>query len=117
MAKGEKPRDRNKGVLLQGTLDLMVLRILANGPKHGFAISRRLSEVSDEWLQVDEGSLYPALYRMEERGYVKSEILPSENNRLARYYAITKQGEQELREKSKNWHQFAGVVSSVLKNG
>jgi PadR family transcriptional regulator len=116
MAKGETRAD-NKGVLLQGTLDLMVLRILANGPKHGFAISRRLSEISNEWLQVDEGSLYPALYRMEERGFLRSELLPSDNNRRARYYAITMQGEEELRVRSKNWRQLAGVVSAVLKNG
>ena len=116
MTKGEN-RIESKGVLLQGTLDLMVLRILANGPKHGFAISRRLSELSDDWLQVDEGSLYPSLYRMEERGYLTSEVLPSENNRRARYYAITKRGQEELRVRSQNWHQLASVVSAVLKKG
>jgi transcriptional regulator len=115
MSKGVKPAD--KGALLQGTLDLMVLRIVASGPKHGFAISRRLSELSDAWLQVDEGSLYPCLYRLEQRGCLRSEVSPSENNRRARYYTITKAGEDELQTKSENWRQLTGVVSAVLKKG
>jgi transcriptional regulator len=115
MSKGDGATD--KGAVLQGTLDLLVLRVLASGPKHGFGISRRLSELSDEWLQVDEGSLYPCLYRMEDRGYVRSELLLSENKRRARYYTITKRGEEELRARSRHWRQLAGVVSTVLSKG
>ncbi|HEV3199484.1 MAG TPA: PadR family transcriptional regulator [Bryobacteraceae bacterium] len=115
MSKGAKASD--KGALLQGTLDLMVLRILAGGPKHGFAISRRLSELSDAWLQVDEGSLYPCLYRLEQRGCLRSEVLTSENHRRARYYTITEAGKEELQTKAENWRQLTGVVSAVLKKG
>lgn len=115
MSKGEKAAD--KGALLQGTLDLLVLRLLASGPKHGFAISQRLREVSAEWLQVDEGSLYPCLYRLEQRGCLRSEVLQSENKRRARYYTITKGGEAELKTKSRNWRQLSSVVSAVLKKG
>jgi transcriptional regulator len=107
----------SKGALLQGTLDLLVLQILSSGPKHGFAISRRLSELSREWLQVDEGSLYPCLYRMEERGYVSSKVTQSENNRRARYYTITGSGREELRARAENWRQLVTVVSTVMKKG
>jgi transcriptional regulator len=107
----------DKGTLLRGTLDLLVLRLLAAGPRHGYAISRRLCELSDEWLQVDEGSLYPCLYRMEERGWIRSELQVSENNRRARYYTLTPSGAEELRLQSDNWRQFSNVVTSVLKKG
>ena len=107
----------SKGALLQGTLDLLVLQILSSGPRHGFAISRRLSELSRDWLQVDEGSLYPCLYRMEERGYVSSSVTQSENNRRARYYTITGSGREELRARAENWRQLVTVVSTVMKKG
>ena len=107
----------SKGTLLQGTLDLLVLRVLSSGPKHGFAISRRLSELSEEWLQVDEGSLYPCLYRMEERGFVSSEVTLTENNRRARYYSITDAGREELRSRAANWRQLTSVVATVMKKG
>ncbi|HLK68625.1 MAG TPA: PadR family transcriptional regulator [Bryobacteraceae bacterium] len=107
----------DKGSLLKGTLDLLVLRILASGPKHGYSISKRLGELSDEWLQVDEGSLYPCLYRMEVRGWVQSEMLLSENKRRARYYRLTLRGEEELQQQTENWRQFSSVVATVLKKG
>jgi transcriptional regulator len=107
----------DRGSLLRGTLDLLVLRLLAAGPKHGYAISKRLSELSDEWLLVDEGSLYPCLYRMEERGWIRSELQVSENNRRARYYTLTPSGEEELQLQSDNWRQFSNLVASVLKKG
>lgn len=115
MSKAEKVGD--KGALLQGTLDLLVLRILAGGPKHGFAISRRLRKVSDQWLQVDAGSLYPGLYRMEGRGCIRSEMSLSEHNRQARYCTVTKRGEEELKIKSESGRQFSDVVYTVLKKG
>lgn len=115
MSKGEAGNAR--GSLIRGTLDLLVLRILASGPKHGYAISGRLGELSDDWLKIDEGSLYPCLYRMEERGWIESEVSTSENNRRARYYTLTKRGEEELQLQSNNWRHFSGVVAAVLKKG
>ena len=106
-----------RSFFLRGTLDLLVLRILASGPKHGYAISRRLCELSQEWLQLEEGSLYPCLYRMEERGWIRSELMVSENKRRARYYRLTASGEDELRTQSGMWRQFSGVVETVLKKG
>jgi len=109
--------EREKATLLRGTLELLVLRILESEADHGFGISRRLGELSGDWLQVDEGSLYPCLYRMEERGWVRSKVLPSENNRRARYYSLTGSGRDELRRQTGNWLRLSGVVSTVLKRG
>lgn len=104
------------GTLLRGALDLLVLRVLSRGRQHGFGITRLLSELSSDWLQVEEGSLYPCLYRMEERGWVTSSVLSSENNRRARYYELTRQGSEELRRKIQNWREFSNVVESVLES-
>jgi transcriptional regulator len=112
-----KGAEGDRGSLLKGTLDLLVLWILAGGAKHGYSISKRLEELSDEWLRIDEGSLYPCLYRMEERGWVRSELLQSENNRRARYYRLTARGEGELERQADNWRQFSSVVAMVLKKG
>jgi PadR family transcriptional regulator, regulatory protein PadR len=101
--------------LLQGTLDLLVLRVLVSGPQHGFAIGRRLAELSEEWLLVDEGSLYPCLYRMEKKGWIRSEPGLSENNRRARYYSLTKTGESQLEAEKDGWHQFQRVVNGILR--
>ncbi len=110
-----KENSGEKGGLLQGSLDLLVLGILASGPNHGFGISRRLSELSREWLQVDEGSLYPCLYRLEDRGYVRSEVLATENNRRARFYSITASGKEELATRATSWHRLNEVVSAVVR--
>ncbi|MBZ5618195.1 MAG: PadR family transcriptional regulator [Acidobacteriia bacterium] len=104
-----------RGSLFQGTLDLLVLRILTSGPQHGYAISRRLGELSGEWLQIDEGSLYPCLYRMEERGWVRSETALSENKRKARYYSLTGTGKRHLQLELDNWLQFRNVVENVIE--
>jgi len=112
MSKEQRP---TRGSLFQGTLELLVLRILAAGPQHGYAITRRLSELSEEWLQVDEGSLYPCLYRMEERNWVRYETAISENHRKARYYSLTGSGKKQLAEQRDNWRQFRTVVDSVLE--
>ncbi len=101
--------------LLQGTLDLLVLRVLVAGPLHGYAISRRLAELSEEWLAVDEGSLYPCLYRMEKKGWIKSEIGRSENNRRARFYSLTKNGAAQLEIEQEGWQRFQLAVSRVLR--
>lgn len=101
--------------LLQGTLDLLVLRVLTAGPLHGYAIARRLSELSDEWFAVDEGSLYPCLYRMEKKGWIRSEAGRSENNRRARFYSLTKRGTDQLEAEQENWHRFQLAVGRVLR--
>ena len=101
--------------LLQGTLDLLVLRVLVSGTQHGFAISRRLAELSEDWLLVDEGSLYPCLYRMEKKGWIRSEAGRSENNRKARFYSVTKEGTAQLEVEQESWLLFQRVVNRVLK--
>jgi transcriptional regulator len=101
--------------LLQGTLDLLVLRVLVAGPLHGYAISRRLAELSEDWLSVDEGSLYPCLYRMEKKGWIRSEEGRSENNRRARFYSLTARGHARLEVEQEGWQRFQLAVSRVLR--
>jgi transcriptional regulator len=101
--------------LLQGTLDLLVLRVLVAGPLHGYAISRRLAELSEDWLSVDEGSLYPCLYRMEKKGWISSEEGRSENNRRARFYSLTASGAAQLETEQESWQRFQLAVSRVLR--
>jgi transcriptional regulator len=114
MAK--EPQDGTGTIgLLQGTLDLLVLRVLVAGPLHGYAISRRLAELSDEWFSVDEGSLYPCLYRMEKKGWIASEIGRSENNRRARFYSLTRPGTDRLETEQESWRRFQSAVGRVLR--
>ena len=101
--------------LLQGTLDLLVLRVLAAGPLHGYAISRRLAELSEDWLSVDEGSLYPCLYRMEKKGWIRSAEGRSENNRRARFYSLSARGTAQLEVEQEGWQRFQLAVSRVLR--
>jgi len=101
--------------LLQGTLDLLVLRILATGPRHGWAISQRIQQVSGEVLVVTQGSLYPALYRLEEQGLVAAEWGQSENNRRAKFYRLTRAGEKRLAAETENWERLATAVGRVLE--
>jgi PadR family transcriptional regulator, regulatory protein PadR len=101
--------------LLQGTLDLLVLRVLIPGAMHGYAISRRLADLSEDWLSVDEGSLYPCLYRMEKKGWIRSEAGRSENNRKARFYSLTDSGRSQLEVEQQGWLQFQRVVRRILK--
>jgi PadR family transcriptional regulator PadR len=101
--------------LFQGTLDLLVLRVLIAGPLHGYAISRRLAELSDEWFSVDEGSLYPCLYRMEKKRWIRSEAGRSENNRRARFYSLTQLGLDQLETEQEGWRRFQTAVGRVLR--
>jgi len=110
-----KEESATRVALLQGTLDLLVLRTLVAGPLHGYAISRRLATLSDEWLSVDEGSLYPCLYRMEKKGWVRSEVGRSENNRRARFYSLTDQGLEQLGAEQESWQQLQLVVNRILR--
>ena len=100
--------------LPQGTLDLLILKTLALGPQHGWAISERIQQVSSDVLQVKQGSLYPALHRLERRGWIKAQWGASENNRRAKYYALTRSGRKQLEAESGSWRKLSAAVSQVL---
>jgi len=107
----------NKAQLLQGTLDLLILRILELGPNHGWGISNRLQQISKDGLKTSQGSLYPALHRLEMRGDVTSEMTASENNRRARVYTITPLGRKRLNKETETWEAFALSMRRVLRMG
>lgn len=100
--------------LLPGTLDLMILKTLSLGPNHGYAVARRIRQVSDEVLQVEEGSLYPALHRLERRGLLRSEWRRSEANRRAKYYQLTRAGRASLSQQSARWRDLSTAIGKVL---
>ncbi len=100
--------------LLQGTLDLLVLRVLNAGPMHGFGIAQKIHLLSADALRVEEGSLYPALYRMERKGWIEAEWGVSDNNRRAKFYALTKAGRQQLVAEQATWERLTSAVSQVL---
>ena len=100
--------------LLQGTLDVLVLKTLSTGPMHGWGISQRIQQVSEDVLAVNQGSLYPALHRLEEKGWISAEWGNSENNRRARYYSLTRAGRRQLAEETESWERFAAAVARVL---
>ena len=104
-----------KNDLLQGTLALLVLKTLAGGPLHGYGITLHIQMVSKDILRVEEGSLYPALHRMEQDGWVSAEWGISENNRRARYYRLTAKGRAQLAEEEKNWERLTQAVAHVLQ--
>jgi transcriptional regulator len=105
-----KPSD-----LVQGTLDLLILKILALGPQHGWAVGQRLKLVSDDVLQVSDGSLYPALHKLEQHGWIKAEWRPSENNRRAKFYELTRPGRRHLERESTNWNRLSAAITQVVK--
>ena len=107
----------NKTQLLQGTLDLLILRILELAPNHGWGISSRLQQISQDGLKTSQGSLYPALHRLEMRGEVRSEMTASENNRRARVYTITRAGRKRLNHETQTWEAFALSMRRVLEEG
>ena len=100
--------------LLQGTLDMMVLKTLAPGPNHGYGIARRIRQTSDDVLRVEEGSLYPALHRLEKRGYLSSEWRRSESNRRAKYYRLTPSGRAQLKKETTAWLELSAAVGRVM---
>jgi PadR family transcriptional regulator, regulatory protein PadR len=115
MSKGAGMNE-GKSEVLQGTLDLMVLRTLfAMGPLHGFGIARRIEQVSDGVLDLNEGTVYTALLRLQQQGSIASKWGTSENNRRARFYSITKLGTKQLQRETENWERVAGVMERVLK--
>ena len=105
-----KPTD-----LVQGTLDLLVLKTLSLEPKHGWAVAKRIQQVSQETLQIQQGSLYPALHRLELRGLLAAEWGASENNRRAKYYSLTAAGRKKLAEEAEYWRRMAGAIASVMQ--
>jgi PadR family transcriptional regulator, regulatory protein PadR len=100
--------------LLHGTLDALILKTLVTGKRHGYAIARWIEEATDELLQVEEGSLYPALYRMERKGWLEAEWGTSELNRRAKFYRLTPKGRKQLAVETEQWAQFAAAVSKIL---
>ena len=102
---------------LQGTLDLLILKTLALGPNHGWAVAQRIQEISGDVLQLNQGSLYPALQRLEFRGWIESEWRRTENNRRAKYYALTPLGEAQLEKEARQWRRFAVAVELILQAG
>ena len=107
--------NKTKNDLLQGTLALLVLKTLARGPLHGYGITLHIQLVSQEFLRVEEGSLYPALHRMEQDGWISAEWGTTENNRRARYYRLTSTGRKQLAEEEKNWERLTQAVAQVLR--
>jgi PadR family transcriptional regulator PadR len=100
--------------VLQGTLDLLILRTLALGPMHGWAIAQRIQQVSDELLRVQQGSLYPALHRLEHQGWISADWGTSENNRRARFYALTRAGKTQLTAEVSKWERLSAGVNLLL---
>lgn len=108
------PQDKSE--ILQGTLDLMILQSLQTmGPLHGWGIARRLEQVSEDLLFLNQGTIYPALVRLEQRGWIKSEWGISENNRRAKFFEITKAGQRQLAREADNWWRIAGIMSRLLR--
>ena len=105
-----KPTD-----LLQGTLDLLILKTLALDPTHGWGIALRIQQVSDDVLQVQQGSLYPALHRLEHQGWISSKWGESENGRRAKYYALTRAGKQQLERETENWRRLSNAVTNLVE--
>jgi len=106
----------SKSEVLQGTLDLLVLKTLDSmGPMHGFGIALRIQQVSEDLLQLNQGTLYPALLRLEQRGWITSKWGVSENNRKAKYYSLTNTGRKQLEEETENWDRMSAMINRVLR--
>jgi PadR family transcriptional regulator PadR len=101
--------------LVQGTLDLLLLKILDLEPLHGWAVSLRLKQVSGDVLQVSDGSLYPALHKLEQQGWIKAEWRTTENNRRAKFYSLTRPGRAQLRKETASWERLAAAISGVVR--
>ena len=101
--------------LLQGTLDLLVLRTLQTGPEHGWGIAQRIQQISQDALCVNQGSLYPALYRLEREGWISAEWGSSDNNRRARFYSLTKRGRRQLVAETENWGRLSTAINRILE--
>jgi PadR family transcriptional regulator, regulatory protein PadR len=107
--------NRPNADLLQGTLDVLILKTLAPGPMHGWGIAQRIQQVSHDVLRVNQGSLYPALHRLEAEGWIAAEWGASENNRKAKYYRLTRAGQRQLEAETENWRRLAEAVGRILQ--
>jgi transcriptional regulator len=107
----------SKADLLQGTLDLLILQVVAPGPLHGYAIAQRLQQLSKEALQVQQGSLYPALHRLEGRGWLKAEWSNTETGREAKFYSLTKKGRKQLDVERLNWERLSQAITLIVRTG
>lgn len=101
--------------LLQGTLDLLILKAVSLGPLHGYGVLLRIQQISGEQLEIQQGSLYPALYRLEHQGWIASEWGESDNNRKAKFYSLTATGQKQLRSEEDRWNRMAAVMATILK--
>jgi PadR family transcriptional regulator, regulatory protein PadR len=106
---------KTKSDLLQGTLDMLVLKTLALEPMHGWGIALRIQQITEDVLVVNQGSLYPALYRLEQQGWIEAEWGNSENNRQAKYYSLTRAGRKQLSEETENWERLSAAINRVLQ--
>jgi len=114
--KGKKILPNDKPEVLQGTLDLMVLKTLeALGPQHGYGVARRIEQLSDELLRLNEGTVYTALIRLQQKGWIESEWGTSENNRKARFYSISVSGRKQLARETESWERMADVITRMLR--
>jgi PadR family transcriptional regulator PadR len=104
-----------KSELLQGTLDMLILKVVGLGPLHGYGISQRIRQISKDVLQVQQGSLYPALHRLEKRRWLESAWRESENGRLAKFYKLSPKGRKQLREEQLTWQRLAGAIALILQ--
>ena len=105
-----KPSD-----LVQGTLDMLILKILALEPRNGWAISQRMKQISSDVLGVSDGSLYPALHKLENRGWIRSQWKASENNRRAKFYSLTQLGRKQLEKETENWNRVSAAITGIVK--
>jgi transcriptional regulator len=110
-----KEKNENPGELLQGTLDLLILKALARGAMHGYGVAEWIHQTSEDVLRVEEGALYPALHRLELRGWLSSEWGISDNNRRAKYYALTPTGRKQLAQETEYWRRMSGAVARILQ--
>lgn len=108
------PKQDKQGDILQGTLDMLILKAVSLGPLHGYGVLLRIQQISGEELVIQQGSLYPALYRLEHQGAIASEWGESENNRRAKYYRLTKAGRARLGEETEKWRRMAGIINGIL---
>ncbi|HEY4245252.1 MAG TPA: PadR family transcriptional regulator [Lacunisphaera sp.] len=106
----------SKSELLQGTLGMLVLRVLSRGELHGWGITLKLEQLTNSALQVDEGSLYPALYRMEDKGWIEAEWKMTENNRRAKYYSLTRAGRKQLETEREQWDRMTAIIAQVMRS-
>jgi PadR family transcriptional regulator, regulatory protein PadR len=108
---------KTKSDLLQGTLDMLILKTLALEPMHGWGVSQRIQQISSGVLNINQGSLYPALYRLEDQGWIEAEWGSSDNNRQAKFYKLTRAGRKQLDEETANWQRLSAAIEQVLQAG